>query len=126
MKTEKPELPPSGILSKAEKIVNARMEKYGIPTESWTRIGRCWGAMLGVPDIPAEICLLMMAQMKNIRETYEHNDDNNIDAAGYVDCAQRVIVAKLKVEFKVECTLPGDNPKPWKSTERSGGLPDLD
>jgi len=96
----KPEIPTSGLLSAAEKIVDERMSKYGVPTESWTRIGRMWGARLNVPDIPAEVCLKMMCDVKSIRETYEHNDDNWVDDVGYTDCAHRVLTAKLKEKEK--------------------------
>jgi hypothetical protein len=114
-----PEIASSGILSEAEKIVDDRMEKYGVPTESWTRIGRMWGAYLDIPDIPAEVCLQMMTMMKKIRERYEHNPDNWVDDVGYVDCAHRVMKTKQEEEYKVECTLPGDNPNPWKSTQKA-------
>ena len=92
----KPQLPASGILSEAERIVDERMDKYGVPTESWTRIGRMWGAYLDIDDIPAEVCLQMMTLVKKIRERYEHNPDNWIDDAGYVDCAHRVLESKKK------------------------------
>lgn len=121
-----PEIPASGMLGRAEKIVDERMKKYGVPTESWTRIGRMWGAYLNIDDIPAEVCLQMMTMVKKIRERYEHDPDNWEDDAGYLDCAHRVFTDMLKKEgggtpperepYKVECTLPGDNPKPWKST----------
>ena len=94
----KPELPSSGMLSRAEKIVDERMKKYGVPTESWTRIGRMWGAYLDIDDIPAEVCLQMMTMVKKIRERYEHHPDNWEDDAGYVDCAHRVMTDKLKKE----------------------------
>ena len=91
-----PEIPTTGILDKAKKIVDERMEKYGVPTESWTRIGRMWGAYLDIDDIPAEVCLQMMTLIKKIRERYEHNPDNWVDDVGYVDCAHRVLEAKKK------------------------------
>lgn len=100
--SEKPELPASGMLSKAEKIVDERMAGYGKPTESWTRIGRMWGAYLNIEDIPAEICLQMMTMVKKIRERYEHNPDNWVDDAGYVDCAYRVDQDKRKENHKEE------------------------
>lgn len=94
--SQKPEIETTGLLDTAKKIVDERMEKYGVPTESWTRIGRMWGARLNIPDIPAEVALKMMCDVKSIRETYEHNPDNWIDDIGYTDCAHRVVVAKQK------------------------------
>lgn len=99
------------MLSKAERIVDERMEKYGVPTKSWTRIGRMWGAYLDIDDIPAEVCLQMMTMMKKIRERYEHNPDNWVDDAGYVDCAHRVMMAK-KDSFLTEYD-PSLRGKPW-------------
>jgi len=93
-----PELPESGMLEKAQKAVDANMVKYGVPTESWARIGRMWGAYLGIDAIPAWKCLHMMSQMKEVRETYQRNPDNNLDAVGYIDCAERVILAELDEE----------------------------
>jgi len=95
---QKPELPESGMLMKAKKTVDDNQAKYGNPTESWERVGRMWGAYLGIGDVPAWKCCFMMAQMKMIRETYQRNPDNNLDAAGYIDCAERVIVEELKVK----------------------------
>ena len=76
------------------KTVDKRMVHYGNPTESWDRIGRMWGALLGIPDIPAETCCHMMVAMKSVRETYEHNEDNNMDAAGYTYMAERIYLDK--------------------------------
>ncbi len=92
--SQKPKIKTTGLLDKAKKIVDDRMEKYGVPTESWTRIGRMWGGYLNIDDIPAEQCLQMMTMVKKIREQYEHNPDNWIDDVGYVDCAHRVLEAK--------------------------------
>ena len=90
MPKNEPEIPESGMLENAKKIVDKNMGKYGVPTESWKRIGRMWGAYLGIEDIPAWKCLHMMSQMKEVRETYTRNPDNNLDAVGYIDCAERV------------------------------------
>lgn len=111
----KPEIPTTGLLDKAKKIVDERMKKYGVPTESWTRIGRMWGARLNIPDIPAEVALKMMCDVKSIRESYEHSPDNWVDDVGYTDCAHRV------VEAKKEVSLTGYDPslwnKPWPEDE---------
>jgi hypothetical protein len=93
---QKPEIETTGLLDKAKKIVDDRMAKYGVPTESWTRIGRMWGARLNIPDIPAEVALKMMCDVKSIRESYEHNPDNWVDDVGYTDCAHRVVEAKKR------------------------------
>jgi len=112
------------MLAKAKAIVDERMAKYGVPTESWSRIGRMWGAYLGIKAIPAWKCLHMMSQMKEVRETYERNPDNNLDAVGYIDCAERVILAEEEEDPSFDSVsarftlgkLPGENPNPWKPT----------
>ena len=121
MKSFEPEIQSSGILGKAERIVDERMEKYGVPTESWTRIGRMWGAYLNVDDIPAEVCLQMMTMVKKIRERYEHNPDNWIDDAGYVDCAHRVMEEKKKGNL-----YPGTNPGIMRNPELGYKPPDFE
>jgi len=123
---EKPELSASGMLSRAEKIVDERMKKYGVPTESWTRIGRMWGAYLNIADIPAEMCLQMMTMVKKIRERYEHHPDNWEDDAGYVDCAHRVMQAKK--DYALTEYDPSLRDKPWNNPEceRPGGRKDLE
>lgn len=97
MLQKKPKIESTGMLEKAKQTVDENMAKYGVPTESWKRIGRMWGAYLGIDDIPAWKCLHMMSQMKEVRETYERNPDNNLDAVGYIDCAERVIVDEEKI-----------------------------
>ena len=113
-----PEIPATGMLGKAKGIVDERMEKYGVPTESWTRIGRMWGAYLDIDDIPAEVCLQMMTLVKKIRERYEHNPDNWVDDVGYVDCAHRVTMAKRKAEHIEEAAGISEG---FKSEEKEFG-----
>ena len=53
------------ILDEAQRLVHGhRGADYGHPIEDYTRTGRMWGAILGIPDIDPRICCLMMAAVK--------------------------------------------------------------
>jgi hypothetical protein len=80
------------VLAIADEIVSgSRQSAYGHPLDDYTRTGRMWGAILGIPDIPAWKCCLMMDAMKTSRECNKHKQDNLIDKAGYTKCAQLCI-----------------------------------
>lgn len=76
------------VLEEAQRVVSGpRQEAYGSPYDDHTRVGRMWGAILGVPDIPAHIVSMMMVAVKVSREVNEHGRDNLVDIAGYSLCA---------------------------------------
>lgn len=78
-------------LQEAQRLVHgARDQDYGHPIEDYTRTGRIWGALLGLPDIDPRICCLMMAGVKLSREIHKPKRDNRVDLAGYAECAQMV------------------------------------
>ena len=79
------------ILDEAQRLVHGhRGADYGHPIEDYTRTGRMWGAILGIPDIDPRICCLMMAAVKVSRECNKHKRDNLTDLAGYAECADMV------------------------------------
>lgn len=79
------------ILQEAQRLVHGnRGADYGHPIDDYTRTGRMWGAILGIPDIDPRICCLMMAAMKISRETNKHKRDNLTDLSGYAECASMV------------------------------------
>ncbi|MDB4884560.1 MAG: hypothetical protein JWL95_3326 [Gemmatimonadetes bacterium] len=78
-------------LQEAQRLVHGdRGDSYGHPHDDYTRTGRMWGAILGIGDIPARICALMMAAMKIGREVHKPKRDNRVDLAGYAECAQMI------------------------------------
>jgi len=83
--------PAETILQEAQRLVHGnRGSDYGHPIDDYTRTGRMWGAILGIPDIDPRICCLMMAAMKVSREVNKHKRDNLTDLAGYAECADMV------------------------------------
>ena len=78
-------------LQEAQRLVHGdRGAAYGHPIDDYTRTGRMWGAILGIPDIDPRLCCLMMAAVKISRETNAPKRDNRVDLAGYAECAQMV------------------------------------
>ena len=45
-------------------MAGPREEAYGSIEDNWTRTGIIWGAILGLPPIPAETVGIMMAGLK--------------------------------------------------------------
>lgn len=78
-------------LEEAQRLVHGdRGADYGHPIDDYTRTGRLWGAILGLPDIDPRLCCLMMAAVKISREVNKHKKDNLTDLAGYAECAHMV------------------------------------
>lgn len=79
------------VLDEAERLVDGpRLSSYGHPLDDFTRTGRIWGALLGIPDIPAEMVGLMMVGLKQSREVNAHGRDNLVDGAGYFRTIEKV------------------------------------
>jgi hypothetical protein len=79
------------ILEEAQRLVHGnRGADYGHPIDDYTRTGRMWGAILGIPDVDPRVCCLMMAAMKVSREVHKAKRDNRVDGAGYFECADMV------------------------------------
>jgi hypothetical protein len=84
-------LPAESALEEAQRLVHGdRGAAYGHPIDDYTRTGRMWGAILGIPDIDPRVCCLMMAAVKVSREVNAPKRDNRVDLAGYAECAQMV------------------------------------
>jgi len=91
------------ILEEAQRLVYGdRGENYDHPFNDYTRVGRIWGAILGIPDICPRIACLMMTAVKISRESFKHKRDNLTDLAGYAECAHRIAKMQLEEEVVVE------------------------
>lgn len=79
----------NNILDEAKELVHGkRGQDYGPPSQDHARTGRMWGAILGIPDVPAWKVALCMAALKISRECHRHKRDNLVDGAGYLENCQ--------------------------------------
>lgn len=73
-----------------------RQKEYGTPTDSFTRIGRIWAALLDLPnDISPDKVAVMLAGMKLSRLAFNptHGDSQD-DVEGYVEALRLVLDAR--------------------------------
>jgi hypothetical protein len=74
------------VLEEANRLVHGpRQGDYGHPADVYARVGRIWGAILGVPDLPAATVCLLLAGLKLGREAERPKTDNLVDLAGYAE-----------------------------------------
>lgn len=79
------------VTDEATRIVYAdRQRAYGHPADDFTRTGRMWGAILGLPDIAPHTVGLCMAAVKISRHVNAPKRDNMVDLAGYAATVQLV------------------------------------
>ena len=72
-------------------ITGDRQGTHGDALSTHTRIGRIWGAILGVDDIDPAIVALMMTGLKAARAAQNlTHEDNYIDLAGYAALAGEI------------------------------------
>ena len=89
------------ICEKADIIVSEdRMKQYGHPYHNFTDIGRVWGMILNMQDIPPEKVALMMIGLKIAREKFKPHFDNRLDTIGYAKTLD--IIVKYKENIKDE------------------------
>lgn len=82
------------ILTRAIDIINAvnsligeRQDRYGNPEDSFRLIASLWNVYLDTDQIQPRDVAMMMVLFKLARQRHQHNDDNLIDAAGYLGLA---------------------------------------
>lgn len=74
-----------------ENLLKERGEMYGDADDNFTAVGRGWGAILGIEDIPAYQVALMMDFLKTIRCAINPtHEDSWIDKAGYSELGKRI------------------------------------
>ena len=80
---------------KLNEILDSRQEDYGDASDNFTAIGRMWGALLKIEDIPAYQVALMMVQFKTIRASANpHKEDSWLDLEGYLHHGKNLIPDK--------------------------------
>lgn len=81
---------PSSILKKAEEIVNgSRKQDYGSATESFSKIATIASIITGKTLTPQDCCKVLIA-VKLTRESFKHQEDNLLDACGYLELLNRL------------------------------------
>lgn len=78
-------------LEAATHVYGERQASYGHPATDFERTGQIWGAILGIPPVPAHLVALCMAGLKISREVNKPKRDNIVDLIGYAICARRVL-----------------------------------
>ena len=81
-----PYYPPKTTLADQAKaiVAGARQRDYGTPERNQEKIGKVWGALLGIGDIPPRMVGLLMVALKLVRDAFRPGDDNITDAHGYL------------------------------------------
>lgn len=75
---------PQTIAEEAQSLVTGdRNKAYGSALTNFTKLGRLWGAILDIEDIPAQTVAMMLAAHKISRETTRTKRDNRVDIIGY-------------------------------------------
>ena len=79
------------VLQEAQRLVHGdRGQDYGHPLDDFTRTGRIWGAILGIPDVAPELVGLCMVGVKISREVNAPKRDNRVDGPGYFETVDMI------------------------------------
>lgn len=92
--------PTESICQEADRLVSFdRQDDYGHPLDDFTRTGRMWAAILGLPTVTPQQVALCMVAVKISRECHRPKRDNRTDGAGYLKCLD-LICEKLEENSK--------------------------
>jgi hypothetical protein len=75
------------LLDALDTINNGRKDQYGNPENSFVLIAELWNSWLKkkmIQKVDASDVAMMMTLFKIARESYQHKDDNILDACGYL------------------------------------------
>lgn len=74
------------VMARADSLINGdRQQTYGDASEDFTRTGKMWAAILGIPEItPTQVALCMVAlKVGRLCESPTHQD-SWVDSVGYI------------------------------------------
>jgi hypothetical protein len=72
------------VSKKVDAILEERQEIHGDAITNFIAIGRMWGALLQIEDIPPHVVALMYDAGKSVRcVANPHHEDNWLDKTGY-------------------------------------------
>lgn len=92
-------MPKKSILVEAENLVHGdRLDDYGHPLDVYQLCADLWNPILGTSSITPEKVALCMAALKLAREMCKHKRDNLVDAAGYFEVANMILIEKERRE----------------------------
>ena len=95
------------VLQEAQRLISGdRNEAYGHPIDDFDRAGRIIGAILGIPDVPAEKIPLIMQAIKISRECHRPKRDNAVDGAGYWGTLEMVHAERERRKYAAAPALP--------------------
>lgn len=78
------------IAEEAQRLVSGeRNSTYGDAFSDFSRVGKLWGALLGI-DVGPDQVALCMAALKLSREAFGPKRDNRVDGIGYLMCLEHV------------------------------------
>lgn len=87
------------VLEEAQRLVyGSREESYGHPFDDFTRAGKIWAAVLGLPEVTPEQVALCMVGLKISRECHRPGRDNRVDGPGYFATLDRVVERRSALE----------------------------
>lgn len=99
LKPEKVEEDKRTVCEIADNLVSTERQKtYGHPYDNFKDIGRIWGTILNLEDIPPEKVGLMMIGVKIAREKFLPKRDNRIDLCGYAKTIDIIHQKKKELE----------------------------
>jgi len=82
---------PEPVTLTAHGLVNGdRQGDYGHPLDDFTRTGRMWAAILGLPYVTPEQVALCMVAVKISRQCNKPRLDNLVDGCGYLQTIQMI------------------------------------
>ena len=77
---------------KLEEVLQERQNAYGSARYNFTTIGRMWGALLGVSDLPPHLVALMFDAAKSVRVVANpEHIDSWIDKQGYTHHGKMIV-----------------------------------
>jgi len=92
------------VLEEAQRLIyGARQSCYGHPLDDFTRTGRIWGAILGIPNVPPEMVGLCMVGVKMSREVNHPQRDNRTDGAGYFGTVDMIHAEQSRRDHERVC-----------------------
>jgi len=75
-----------------DEVLGDRQAEYGSARYNFTAIGRMWGALLGVSDIPPHLVALMFDAAKSVRIVANPNHaDSWVDNQGYTHHGKMIV-----------------------------------